>query len=102
MHFAVCCGAFEASMSLMTILSKDSMDLVHMTDHTGRTPLHYAVFADVAKQVKVVEQLIMLGANVNAADQERRTPLHTAAEEGKANLIPLLIQNGASPGLKDY
>ena len=26
----------------------------------------------------------MLGANVNAADQERRTPLHTAAEEGKA------------------
>jgi ankyrin repeat protein len=33
----------------------------------------------------------MLGANVNAADQERRTPLHTAAEEGKANLIPILI-----------
>jgi hypothetical protein len=55
MHFAVCCGAVEASMSLMTILSKDSMDLVHMTDHTGRTPLHYAVFADVPKQVKVVE-----------------------------------------------
>ncbi len=55
MHFAVYCGAVEASMSLMTILSKDSMDLVHMTDHTGRTPLHYAVFADVPKQVKVVE-----------------------------------------------
>jgi hypothetical protein len=28
--------------------------------------------------------------------------LHTAAEEGKASLIPILIQNGASPGLKDY
>jgi len=102
MHFAVCCGSVEASLSLITVLSRDSMDLVHMTDHTGRTPLHYAVFADVPKQVKVVEQLIMLGANVNAADQERRTPLHTAAEEGKASLIPILIQNGASPGLKDY
>lgn len=49
MHFAVCCGAIEASLSLITILSRDSMDLVHMTDHTGRTPLHYAVFADVPK-----------------------------------------------------
>lgn len=102
MHFAVCCGDVAASLSLITILSKDSMDLVHMTDHSGRTPLHYAVFTEGSKQIKVVEMLINLGANVNAADQERRTALHTAAEEGKANLIPILIQNGASPALKDY
>ena len=58
MHFAVCCGSVEAALSLITILNKDSMDLVHMTDHAGRTPLHYAVFTDVPKQIKIIEQLL--------------------------------------------
>ena len=46
--------------------------------------------------------LLRTGANINSIDQDRRTPLHYAAEQGKQSIIPLLIQNGALPGLKDY
>ena len=28
----------------MTILAGESTDLVHMADHSGRTPLHYAIY----------------------------------------------------------
>lgn len=44
----------------------------------------------------------MLGANINCIDENRRTPLHFAAMEGISNIIPLLVQNGAALGLKDY
>ena len=46
-------------------------------------------------------KLLNLGADVNALDLDRRTPLHHAAEAGKARLIPLLVQRGASTGTKD-
>ncbi len=46
-------------------------------------------------------KLINLGADVNALDLDRRTPLHHAAESGKARLIPLLVQRGAFTGTKD-
>ena len=44
----------------------------------------------------------MYGANINCLDENRRTPLHFAAMEGRSNIIPLLVQNGAGAGLKDY
>jgi ankyrin repeat protein len=34
-------------------------------------------------------------------DNERRTPLHHAAEAGKARVVPILVQRGASTGTKD-
>jgi len=46
-------------------------------------------------------KLLNLGADVNALDLDRRTPLHHAAEAGKARLIPLLVQRGATTGTKD-
>ena len=50
----------------------------------------------------MIEMLLRTGANINAIDQDKKTPLHYAASEGRAQIIPLLVQNGALPGLKDY
>ena len=44
MHFAVCTGSIVASIELMVTLANKDHDLVHMKDHTGRTPLHYSIF----------------------------------------------------------
>ena len=42
-----------------------------------------------------VRALIKLGANVNAKDRSRWTPLHYAASEGYLNIVRFLLQNNA-------
>lgn len=44
MHYACCTGSVVEAIELMALLTQRGKDLVHMKDHTGRTPLHYAVF----------------------------------------------------------
>lgn len=97
MHYATCSTCVEQ----LTILTEHGPDLVHMKDHAGRTPLHYTVFNSMTRQVEMALKLLDFGADVNALDNERRTPLHHAAEAGKARVIPLLVQRGASTGTKD-
>lgn len=74
---------------------------MHLKDHAGRTALHYSVFNSMPRQLEMAVKLLNLGADVNALDLDRRTPLHHAAESGKARIIPLLVQRGASTGTKD-
>jgi len=37
------------------------------------------------------------GASVNACDNENRTPLHSAAWQGHAAIVRLLLEHGATP-----
>ncbi|CDW84796.1 ankyrin repeat [Stylonychia lemnae] len=97
MHYATCSTCVEQ----IVILCEHGPDLVHMKDHAGRTALHYVVFNSMTRQVEMGLKLLNFGADVNALDNERRTPLHHAAEAGKARMIPLLVQRGASTGTKD-
>ena len=62
-----------------------------MKDHAGRTPLHYTIFNSMPKQLEMAVKLLNMGADVNALDHDKRTPLHHAAESGKARMIPLLV-----------
>lgn len=36
-------------------------------------------------------------AGVNACDNENRTPLHSAAWQGHASIVRLLLEHGATP-----
>lgn len=38
---------------------------------------------------------------MNALDNDKRTPLHHAAESGKASAIEILCRNGAHTSIKD-
>jgi ankyrin repeat protein len=96
LHYAACSSAPE-----QLILLGNDPDLIHMKDHAGRTALHYAVFNESQSSVKMVSQLLHLGADVNSLDNDRRTALHHAAEEGKDKVIPVLLQAGASTGTRD-
>lgn len=44
MHMAVCAGSVLSALELIVLLCKNNTDLISLKDHTGRTPLHYAVF----------------------------------------------------------
>jgi uncharacterized protein len=45
--------------------------------------------------------LLGAGADLNAADRFRDTPLMLACAKGYGGLATLLLQRGADPGLKD-
>jgi ankyrin repeat protein len=65
----------------------------------GITPLHLAA---ITGTVPVCAYLIEKGAEVNAlGGSPPATPLQWAAREGVVEIMDLLIQHGANPGLVD-
>uniref|UniRef100_A0A8B9RJM5 Ankyrin repeat domain 52 n=1 Tax=Astyanax mexicanus TaxID=7994 RepID=A0A8B9RJM5_ASTMX len=62
------------------------------------TPLVQAIFS---RNVEEVKFLLHKNDDVNALDQERRTPLHAAACLGDVRIMDLLIKSGASVNAKD-
>ncbi|EDV98283.1 myotrophin [Drosophila grimshawi] len=58
-----------------------------------RTPLHYA--ADFG-QLKVLEYLVQIGADVNKLDKYGITPLLAAIWEGHTTSVEYLLQHGAN------
>ncbi|KAI4895489.1 hypothetical protein NFI96_016425 [Prochilodus magdalenae] len=63
-----------------------------------QTPLVQAIFS---RNVEEVKFLLHNKDDVNALDQERRTPLHAAACMGDVRIMDLLIKSGASVNAKD-
>ena len=86
LHYAV----YSGQSDILTVLTQHTTDIVHMKDHAGRTALHHAVFME-ANQILMISKLLDYGADVNALDSDRRTPLHHAAEANKPRIIPILI-----------
>jgi len=63
--------------------------LVNVKDTEGRTALHYAAFNG---NVDIVKSLLARGADVNARDNNKTTPLHSARSKAVAEI---LVNNGA-------
>lgn len=79
------------SESLIDLLLKDRPPLDVVTT-IGTTPLMVACkFGEKLLATKLIRH----GANVHARDNNGWTPLHCAASNGKAQMIPLLVANGA-------
>lgn len=65
----------------------------------GRTALHVACAYYGGMQI--CKALIASGADVNAVTQKGETPLMLAATNGKADVVELLLQQGADKQKKD-
>lgn len=75
--------------------------LVTASDEDGRTLLIHAVLAQDA-DAKMIEFLIAYGADVNAYDKNQHwTPLHFAARSQRADIIQILLDNGATVDAED-
>lgn len=90
-HYAACSGAEDAGANALTIMASWDPEIVHITDNHQWTALHYAIFNANAWRVDIVRRLIELGSDVNAIDEERKSALHYASENGKSKVIPILV-----------
>jgi len=64
----------------------------------AQIPLHAAVFL---RRAGAVQELLAMGANVEARDQNKHTPLHCAATVGSVRIAKLLVEAGASLEARD-
>jgi cytohesin len=69
-------------------------------DADGRTVLHWAARARRAN-VELMTLLIDKGADVNARDNNRIVPLHSAASRSQKKAVALLVARGADLNAKD-
>lgn len=67
-------------------------------DGYNRTALHYAAEKDEG----CVELLLEYGAQPNALDGNKDTPLHWAAFKDNPECVRALLENGAHPNARDY
>ena len=84
-------GEVPISETLVDVLLKDRPPL-DVPDNKRSTPLMSA--CNAGEQL-LATKLIHHGANVRAVTIQGFTPLHYAAYNGRAQMIPLLIANGA-------
>uniref|UniRef100_A0A3P9CVI0 Uncharacterized protein n=1 Tax=Maylandia zebra TaxID=106582 RepID=A0A3P9CVI0_9CICH len=68
-------------------------------DRLGRTALHWAAFSQVDSCV--VDLLLSAKADPDATDNEKKTPLHLAAMEGKVDVAISLLSHRAKRRARD-
>jgi len=85
---------------LELLLKHGSKTLVNETDASGKTPLIWASYKGYHDTAKI---LLEYGADVNASDKKRRTPLHYACENLHLKCVKLLLSySNVNPDLLDF
>ena len=66
---------------------------VGASDYSGSTPLHYAAMSG---NVHLVRRLIEMGAEVDAENEGKLTPLMNAVANDHADVVEILLREGAA------
>lgn len=69
--------------------------ILHLSDNTGRTPLHAAVHEKLSS---IVPSLLKLGADVDAQDNDNMTPLLLTDDK---DIVQRLLEGGARVDLRN-
>ena len=87
---------------LQTRFQASSQAAIHDRDpDTDSTALHWALRSKHPDHLEITEILLKAGAEINALDDHRRTPLHIAAYLGNYEATELLLSHNADPNVKN-
>ncbi|OGG51596.1 MAG: hypothetical protein A3F84_17740 [Candidatus Handelsmanbacteria bacterium RIFCSPLOWO2_12_FULL_64_10] len=106
-------AAEQWRLEVVTFLFARGAD-VRAVDRRSNSVLHYAahywqwggqedtdVVGDEALQQRIMEALIVHGADANAADWNGVTPLHRACRFGYSGIVKVLLEHGADVDARD-
>ena len=83
---------------LATEAKKENRDLFDDRDFGCNTILHLAAGTN---DLKTAEACLANGADINAVNSKKETPLYMAAVKGNLQMVKLLIQKGADVNVKN-
>lgn len=86
-----------SSAAVADALQADPAQAKAVQNPPGWSLLHIASFVD---RDDIIQQVINLGADVDARNELSATPLHYAVNEGRLELAEILLRNGADPMAK--
>lgn len=95
LHMTAACGAKDVAALLIPLYQPAHLE---MGDRDGSTPLHIAAQEG---HVSVCEQLLAAGAQLDALNRQKRTPLMLASLWAKPDAVRCLLSTGASTALRD-
>jgi transient receptor potential cation channel subfamily A member 1 len=97
-HVACVQGSLPILKLMAESQSETFINIINFTDILGMTPLHKAAAFD---HIAVARYLVEYGADINAMDNEKRTPLMLASIRKSNEMICYFIEKGANLFLKD-
>ncbi|XP_052892549.1 transient receptor potential cation channel subfamily A member 1 [Anopheles moucheti] len=97
-HLAAAQGAIEIVKLMFRMQPLEKRISLNCTDIQKMTPLHCAAMFD---HPEIVEYLVKEGADINAMDKEKRSPLLLSSSRAGWRTVMTLIRLGANISLKD-
>ena len=96
LHIVIANGYYNIAYLLL----QHSPNLLRISDHNLQQPLHIAA---MTKNIPsdVVEKMIDMGADIDARDSKKKTPLHIAISAKNLEVVELLTKNNACLKLRD-
>jgi tetratricopeptide (TPR) repeat protein len=96
--FSIAARHQGTSVIVERMLSIRAIANVDVKDGTGNTALMSAISA---RNLKLVEALLLAGANPNSSNQQGERPLTFSVKAGDEKIVELLISRGADPFFLD-
>lgn len=87
-HTALQAASQNGHLEVIKILLKNNAD-VEIEDKDGDRAVHHAAFGD---EPTVIEVLAQSGADLNARNKRRQTPLHIAVNKGHVGVVKALLE----------
>lgn len=96
-HTALQAASQNGHVDVIKTLMKFDLDM-EVEDKDGDRSVHHAAFGD---EPAVIEILHRGGADLNARNKRRQTPLHIGVNKGHIGVVKALLEIGCHPSLQD-